>query len=125
MQGANILFVGVIGLFTTTIANAQLTQNITIGNSKALGLGHAVTADPPGIDSIHFNPAGLAKIKGRQRQVKLIAAKMTFNTDIGKRRLDEAHLEQGSGAVTETFNSIYCSDESQECLYPDDPLENQ
>ncbi len=125
MQGAKILVASVIGLFITTNANAQLTQNITIGNSKALALGHAVTADPPGIDSIHFNPAGLAKIKGRQRQVKLIAAKMTFNTDIGKRRLDEAHSDQGAGSVTETYNSIYCNDESQECLYPNDPLEYQ
>ena len=44
---------------------AVLAENLTIGNAKALALGHAVTADPPGIDAIHFNPAGLAKIKGR------------------------------------------------------------
>ncbi|MCG8317671.1 MAG: outer membrane protein transport protein [Pseudomonadales bacterium] len=125
MKGRNILIVGVIGLSTTTIANAQLTQNITMGNSKALGLGHAVTADPPGIDSIHFNPAGLAKIKGRQRQIKLIAAKMTFNTDIGKRRLENAQTSQSAGSVVDTYNNIYCNDNSQECLYPDDPLENQ
>ena len=52
--------------------NAQLLHNVTIGNPKALGLGNAVTADPPGIDSIHFNPAGLAKIKGRQMNIKLL-----------------------------------------------------
>ncbi len=43
-------------------ASAQLTDNLSLGNPKALALGHAVTADPPGIDSIHYNPAGLAKI---------------------------------------------------------------
>lgn len=69
--------------FLCQTANAQLTQNITMGNPKALALGHAVTADPPGIDSIHFNPAGLAKIKGRQRQVKLLAAQITFDAQFG------------------------------------------
>jgi len=45
-----------------------------IGNAKALALGNAVTADPPGIDSIHFNPAGLARLKGRQSHLKFILA---------------------------------------------------
>lgn len=51
---------------------AQLGQNLLIGNAKAIALGNAVTADPPGIDSIHFNPAGLTRYKGRQRQLKFI-----------------------------------------------------
>ncbi len=76
------LAVGAI-VFSSTV-NAQLTQNITIGNPKALGLAHAVTADPPGIDSIHFNPAGLAKIKGRQRMVKLLGAHMLIEGEIGE-----------------------------------------
>jgi hypothetical protein len=29
-----------------------------------MAMGNAVTADPPGINSIHFNPAGLARITG-------------------------------------------------------------
>lgn len=37
----------------------QLGQNLTIGNAKALSLANAVTADPPGPDSLHFNPAGI------------------------------------------------------------------
>ncbi|MAR93083.1 MAG: hypothetical protein CML06_19730 [Pseudomonadales bacterium] len=64
-------------------ANAQLLHNLTIGNAKALALGNAVTADPPGIDSIHFNPAGLAQIKGRQFNVKLIAAHLTSDSEFG------------------------------------------
>ncbi len=56
---------------------AVLTDSLTVGSAQALALGHAVTADPPGIDSIHFNPAGLAALKGRQYQLKVIAA--TFN----------------------------------------------
>ncbi|OUR92572.1 hypothetical protein A9Q81_16515 [Gammaproteobacteria bacterium 42_54_T18] len=51
-----------------------MAQNLMLGNAKALSLGNAVTADPPGIDSIHFNPAGLARLKGRQRQLKFILA---------------------------------------------------
>ncbi|MCG8667954.1 MAG: outer membrane protein transport protein [Pseudomonadales bacterium] len=49
-----------------------MAQNLMIGNAKAIALGNAVTADPPGIDAIHFNPAGLAKLKGRQLQLKLV-----------------------------------------------------
>ena len=44
---------------------AQLAQNLTI-HPKALALGNAVTADPPGIMAIHYNPAGLTKLDGRQ-----------------------------------------------------------
>jgi long-subunit fatty acid transport protein len=43
-------------------AHAALVENLTT-SVTAMALGNAVTADPPGIDSIHFNPAGLARIK--------------------------------------------------------------
>ena len=56
------------------VAHAQLAQNLLIGNAKALSLGNAVTADPPGIDSIHFNPAGLSRLRGTQYELKFIAA---------------------------------------------------
>lgn len=42
-------------------ALADITDNIGI-DPKAMALGNAVTADPPGLASIHFNPAGLARI---------------------------------------------------------------
>ncbi len=63
-----------------TPAYAVLTDSLTIGNAKALSLGNAVTADPPGIDSINFNPAGLAQLKGRQVYLKTVAA--TFGIDL-------------------------------------------
>ncbi|MDC8757341.1 OmpP1/FadL family transporter [Janthinobacterium fluminis] len=44
-------------------ARAAITENLTT-SVVAMALGNAVTADPPGIDSIHFNPAGLARLKG-------------------------------------------------------------
>ncbi len=65
-------------------AHGQLLNNISIGNPKALGLAHAVTADPPGIDSIHFNPAGLAKIKGRQMNTKLLVAQVNLESRFGE-----------------------------------------
>ena len=60
----------------TANANAVITDNLTIGNAKALALGHAVTADPPGIDSIHYNPAGLVRLKGRQAELKFVAGQL-------------------------------------------------
>lgn len=39
-----------------------------------MSLGNAVTADPPGISSIHFNPAGLARLQGDQRQDSFFGA---------------------------------------------------
>ena len=62
---------------------AVVADSLTIGNAKAVSLGHAVTADPPGIDSIHFNPAGLARIKSRTLQLKMVAADFSVVMDIG------------------------------------------
>ncbi|AUM11298.1 OmpP1/FadL family transporter [Ketobacter alkanivorans] len=75
-------------------ANAQLLHNVTIGNPKALALGNAVTADPPGIDSIHFNPAGLAKIKGRQMNIKILAAHMTLDAEFGEPTRPDSDYKQ-------------------------------
>jgi long-subunit fatty acid transport protein len=44
-------------------AHAGVTDNLATG-AVAMSLGNAVTADPPGIESIHFNPAGLARLNG-------------------------------------------------------------
>ncbi len=55
----------------TQFAQAQLGQSLLI-DPKALSLGNAVTADPPGINSIHYNPAGLTKLDGRQLSVSML-----------------------------------------------------
>lgn len=73
---------GALWLYSTS-AGAVLTDNLTIGNAKALSLGHAVTADPPGIDSIHFNPAGLVKLKGRQQHLKVVAGDFGIQLKLG------------------------------------------
>ena len=61
-------------------ANAQLTQNLAI-DSKAMSMGNAVTADPPGIKSIHFNPAGLTKLKGFQVEFSMMNAYLDIDAD--------------------------------------------
>lgn len=64
---------------------AQMYQNLTIGNTKAISLANAVTADPPGVDSIHFNPAGLTQAveQGSLKEYHLLFSpkpKITFET---------------------------------------------
>ena len=54
-------------------AFAQLGQNLSV-DIRSLSMGNAVTADPPGISAIHFNPAALAKIDGLQTDVQGILA---------------------------------------------------
>lgn len=44
-------------------AQAALTENL-MTSAVAMSLGNAVTADPPGIESVHFNPAGLTRVIG-------------------------------------------------------------
>lgn len=71
-------------LLIPTHTNASFTDSITIGSPKALSLGHAVTADPPDIDSIHFNPAGLTQLKGRQMFVKGIVGLFSTEMELGE-----------------------------------------
>lgn len=59
---------------------AQLAQNLSI-SPKALALGNAVTADPPGIMAIHYNPAGLTKLDGRQLEVNLMSVYLDVDAD--------------------------------------------
>ena len=59
------------GLLLSTKAAAQLATNIAI-DVKAMSMAHAVTADPPGIMAIHFNPAGLGKLRGRRMDLQFV-----------------------------------------------------
>ena len=70
-------------LLASQVSFAALSENLTISNPKALALGNAVTADPPGIDSIHFNPAGLARVHGREGLFKLAFAYFNLQADFG------------------------------------------
>ena len=59
---------------------AGLGQNLSV-DVRSLTMGNAVTADPPGINAIHFNPAGLTKIEGLQTDVQGILANFDINRE--------------------------------------------
>lgn len=90
---------------------AVVTDSLTIGNAKALALANAVTADPPGIDSIHFNPAGLARIQGRKYQLKVVAADFSVEMDIGE-YVDARKDELDAMKATGLFSDEYFYDEA-------------
>lgn len=79
VHGARALAAGTViaGLFGMSWeARAALSENL--GTSvTAMSLGNAVTADPPGLDAIHFNPAGLTRMKGRWVSNSIYAATMS------------------------------------------------
>lgn len=76
--------IGLMLILSSHATHAAFTDSITIGNAKALSLGHAVTADPPDIDSIHFNPAGLTQLKGRQMFLKGIVGVFSTEMELGE-----------------------------------------
>ncbi len=57
----------------SSAAFAQLGTNLSV-DLRSLALGNAVTADPPGVNAVHFNPAGLTKIQGLQTEQQIIVA---------------------------------------------------
>jgi long-subunit fatty acid transport protein len=61
-------------------AQAQLASNLFL-DTKAMSLGNAVTADPVGIMSVHFNPAGLTKLDGRQVQFSVQNIYLNIETE--------------------------------------------
>ncbi|MDQ8036253.1 MAG: outer membrane protein transport protein [Pedobacter sp.] len=61
------------------VGHAQLATNLAI-DLRAMSLGNAVTADPPGVSAVHYNPAGLAKLDGRRADFQLLAANFSIKT---------------------------------------------
>ena len=49
-------------------AFASVAEQLAIC-TKGISLGNAVTASPPGVFSIHYNPAGLIKLRGKELEV--------------------------------------------------------
>ncbi|ENW02514.1 OmpP1/FadL family transporter [Acinetobacter beijerinckii] len=64
----------------SNITHAQLGQDLSV-DLRSLALGNAVTADPPGISAVHFNPAALAKLEGLQTDVQGILANFAIKRD--------------------------------------------
>jgi long-subunit fatty acid transport protein len=63
------------GALAAPAAHAALTENLAV-SPVAMSMGNAVTADPPGLDSIHFNPAGLSRVPGDTRSDTLFGASL-------------------------------------------------
>lgn len=72
--------VAVLGLLLASSASAQLATNIAV-DVKAMSMAHAVTADPPGIMAIHFNPAGLGKLRGRRMDLQFLGVDFALNSE--------------------------------------------
>lgn len=70
-----------IATIWTPSSFAMLAQNMSV-DLRSLSMGNAVTADPPGVNAIHFNPAGLTKIKGLQLDVQLLMADFAIEADL-------------------------------------------
>ncbi len=65
-------------------------------------MGNAVTADPPGVNAIHFNPAALTKIDGLQTEQQIIVA----NFDIQR----EFSVPAGYNVFGYSDDPIVCND---------------
>ncbi len=64
----------VLGVFVASTAQAgALATDLTV-DVRADAMGNAVTADPPGISAINYNPAGLALLEGRQIDYQFLGA---------------------------------------------------
>lgn len=74
------LTIAVLVAGLSNITHAQLGQDLSV-DLRSLALGNAVTADPPGISAVHFNPAALAKIDGLQTDVQGILANFAIKRD--------------------------------------------
>ena len=80
---------------------AQLGTNLSV-DVRSLSMGNAVTADPPGISAIHFNPAALTKIEGLQTDVQGILA----NFDIKR----EFEVPAGYNVFGYSDDPMVCND---------------
>lgn len=85
----------------SSAAFAQLGTNLSV-DARSLSLGNAVTADPPGISAVHFNPAALTKIQGLQTDVQGIVA----NFDIQR----EFTVPEGYNVFGYSDDPLVCND---------------
>lgn len=79
-RGIPLPWLGALLLALTGSVQAQLATNLSI-DLRALSLGNAVTADPPGVSAVHFNPAGLAKLDGRRVDYQFLSAIFSMESE--------------------------------------------
>ncbi|MDI6797518.1 MAG: outer membrane protein transport protein [Desulfatibacillaceae bacterium] len=77
---------GLLGLFMATAflllsgggAFCAMHEQMAI-STRAIALGNTVTADPPGVMSIHYNPAGLTRLRGKTLDVSFHFADVSMS----------------------------------------------
>jgi long-subunit fatty acid transport protein len=79
-QGWRSLAMAGLGWALAVPAQASLTENLAV-SPVAMSLGNAVTADPTGLDAVHFNPAGLTRLTGRVKSDTIFAASIRMHTE--------------------------------------------
>jgi len=89
----------------------ELMEDLTVLSPKAIAMANAVTADPPGIDSIHFNPAGLMQFEGDTLELKLATFDLKNRYSTGPQQVDPT--------VKASYENLTQSP------YPQDPYANQ
>ncbi|MCG8313564.1 MAG: outer membrane protein transport protein [Pseudomonadales bacterium] len=103
-----IKHISMMGLLCVSqICYSQMLNNISIGNAKALGLAHAVTADDVSVDAIHFNPAALTRIKNSTQNFKLIFASVSLASEFGQPTQPTAETKQAYYNVNELCQDTY------------------
>jgi long-subunit fatty acid transport protein len=95
------LAVAIILSGCSSLSFAQLGTNLSV-DIRSLSMGNAVTADPPGISAIHFNPAALTKIEGLQTDVQGILA------DFGVER--QFSVPEGYNVFGYSDDPLVCND---------------
>ena len=98
-----LLRAGLLGLIAliSLPAQADLATNLSI-DIRALSLGNAVTADPPGVSAIHYNPAGLTHLEGRHLDFQIFSAAMNISADYS--------APAGYGVFGYSDDPVVCSD---------------
>ncbi|MBV1921751.1 MAG: outer membrane protein transport protein [Pseudomonadales bacterium] len=86
---------------------SAVTENISMANAKAAGMAYSVTADPPGVDSIFYNPAGLARIKKPTAQLILLYIAPDFAVDIGEHSAFLSDCLEGISCSENVSNPIF------------------
>lgn len=101
MRGVTYSWLGALCIALAGSAHAQLATNLSV-DLRALSLGNAVTADPPGISAVHYNPAGLAKLDGRRADFQFLAANFSIESEFS--------APPGFGVFGYSDDPVICSD---------------
>lgn len=67
----------------STTAWATLGENLAI-SPRAMSMGNAIVADTVGTEAVHFNPAGLTRVRGKLGDTHITVAKLSMYAEFNK-----------------------------------------